>query len=204
MKLFLKYGIITLLILSYSQAYSQNNTQLSLSYRVDVPTGAFKNYISNTAGRGFNAGISHLFNNQLGIRFNIGYNDFYQKYPRAVYDDGQGNLISAVITNSLQEIPLQAMIHYTLMNKNFIRPYVNAGAGFNIIMYNQYLGEFSNQQTKTKPVFNAGAGVYIPVSKYSSTSINIGADYNYALLNVTGIKNVNSISIHAGIDFPIH
>jgi hypothetical protein len=204
MKSILKFlGVSTAMILTCSTTRAQDKLKMSLAYRVDVPSGDFTNYVSNPAGRGFNAAVAFALNNKLSIGGNIGYNDFYQKFSRSAYNDGTGNTISAVITNSIQQIPVQAQVNYILTKKIFAHPYVAAGAGFNIIMYDQYLGEFSSNVSKTKPIFNAGAGFYIPFSKYSRVSADIGAVYDYAPFNEAGIKNVNTFAIHAGLIFPI-
>jgi len=48
------------------------------------------------------------------------------------------------------------------------------------------------------------AGVYIPLSSYSSTALKIGGSYNYSPYNTDGVKDLNTWGIEAGVRFPIH
>jgi len=188
----------------YFPARSQNRVQMSLDYKVDIPTGDFRKDVSNTAGRGFDAAVLYAVTGRLQVGGQIGFNDFYQKFPRSVFEDGQGNTISAVTTNSVQQIPVQATVRYILADRAFVHPYVTAGAGLNIILYDQYLGEFSGQENKTRPAVHAGAGVYIPLSRNSPLSLDLGAWYQYAPFDPAGVKDVSTVALHAGILFPLH
>jgi len=192
-----------LILFGYS-IYAQQGLQMYIGYRLDVPTGSFTNQVSNTAGKGFNAALSYSLNTNLSLGLMVSYNDYYQKYPRAVYTDGQGTDISAVMTNSIQQIPIQFVADYKLLDKGLVQPYVGLGAGFNMVSYDQYLGEFDNPQNAIRPTFSGDAGIFIPVSKYSPTAIRLGAGYNFTPMNKAGIKDLNSFGFHAGVRFPLH
>jgi hypothetical protein len=196
---------LTLMLLFFAFACkAQEGLQMDIAYRVDIPTGSFTNQVSNTGGKGFNMGLSYSFNPKLNLGLMVSYNDYYQKYPRAIYTDAQGTTTSAVVSNSIQQIPIQAFADYKLLDKGLVQPYIGLSAGFNFIVYDQYLGEFDNPQNAFKPTFGGDAGVFIPISRYSSTAIKLGAGYNFTALNMGGIKNLNTFGIHAGIRFPLH
>ncbi|MBS1667524.1 MAG: outer membrane beta-barrel protein [Bacteroidetes bacterium] len=183
---------------------AQNGLQMDIAYRVDIPTGSFTNQVSNASAKGFNAALSYSFNTKFSLGLMVSYNDYYQKYPRALYTDAHGSTISAVMTNSIQQTPIQVVADYKLIDKGIIQPYVGLGAGFNLVSYDQYLGEFDNPQNAFKPTFSGDAGIFIPVSRISSTAIRIGAGYNFTPLNMGGIKNLNTFDIHAGVRFPFN
>lgn len=200
-----KYWIVAAIILaSYSTVKAQNELQFNLGYNVNVPAGSFKDLITRPAYKGFTGGLAYALSNQLSLGLDLGYNDYYQKYPRQVYQDGEGSNISAVVSNSIQQFPLLFMANYTLIKKGFIRPYVGAGGGVNFISFDQYLGEFDDPQSKTKWALKGEAGFYIPLSSYSSTAIKVGASYNYAPFNTYGIDNLSTWGIEAGIRVPLH
>jgi hypothetical protein len=140
---------------------------------------------------------------RFSIGLNLGYNDYYEKYPRQVYADGKGSSISAVVSNSVQQIPVLITANYDLVNKGFIRRYIGARAGVNFIAFDQYLGEFDNPASATKLAVRGEAGLLIPLNRYSSTALRIGATYNYAPFNSYGVSNLDNWGIMAGSRFPL-
>jgi len=193
-----------ILLFSCPALHAQDQLQVTAGYNINVPAGSFRDYVTHPAYKGFNVGLAYPINPQLSVGLSFGYNDYYQKYPRQTYDDGKGSTISAVVSNSVQQIPLLLTANYTLVKKGFIRPYVGAGGGVNFVTFDQYLGEFNDPQTKTKWALKGEAGFYIPLSSYSSTAIKVGGSYNYSPYNSDGVKNLDTWGIEAGIRFPIH
>lgn len=202
--IFLKYvGIAAILMVSFSAAHAQNELQMNINYNVNIPSGSFGDFIKNPAYKGFTAGLAYPLNDQLSLGLSLGYNDYYQKYPRDVYDQGKGSTISAVVSNSVQQIPLLITANYTLVKKGIIRPYIGAGAGVNFVSFDQYLGEFDDPHSLSKWALKGEAGVLIPLSSYSSTALKIGGSYNFAPFNSYGINNLDNWGIQAGVRFPI-
>jgi opacity protein-like surface antigen len=205
MRTLLKYSSITAIVLMIcSQSGAQNALQMNIGYNVNIPAGDFRNLVTNPAYKGFTAGFAYPFNDQFSLGLSFGYNDYYQKYPRQVYNDGKGSDISAVVSNSIQQIPLMITANYTLVDKGIIRPYIGGGAGVSFINFDQYLGEFDNPQSSAKLSLACEAGVFIPLSRYSSTALKIGASYNYVPYKESGISNLDTWGIQAGIRFPLH
>lgn len=199
------FSIIAVILLALSTgAHAQRDLQFNINYNVNIPAGSFRDLISNTAYKGFTAGLAYPITDQLRAGLSVGYNDYYQKYPRQTYSQGAGSDVSAVVSNSIQQIPLLVSVDYTLLKKGFIRPYVGAGAGVNFISFDQYLGEFDNPGTSTHFAARGEAGIVIPLSSYSPTAIRIGGSYNYAPYNKYGIDNMSNWGIHAGISFGLH
>jgi len=201
-----RYGVIAFLLLAVgtaAQAQYHNDLQFNVNYNVNIPSGSFRNFITNPAYKGFTAGLAYPITSQLRVGLSLGYNDYYQKYPRRVYSEGAGSDISAVVSNSVQQLPLLATVDYTLLKKGFIRPYVGAGAGVNFVSFDQYLGEFDNPQSSAHFAVRGEAGILIPLSSYSGTAIRIGGSYNYAPYNRNGIRNLDNWGIHAGVSIPI-
>jgi opacity protein-like surface antigen len=196
---------LVLLLAAGTEAMAQHTLEFNANYNINFPASTdFKSLVNKPAFKGVTVGFAYPVTDQLRVGISVGYNDYYQKYPRQVYPNGPGSDISAVLSNSIQQTPLLATVDYTLMKKGFIRPYVGGGAGLNFINFDQYLGEFDNPQGHTKFALRGEVGVLIPLSNYSSTAIRIGGSYNYAPLKRYGIDNLNNWGVHAGIRLPIH
>jgi hypothetical protein len=202
MRSYIKYFIAgSIVLLALNRTEAQNAMQVNIGYEMNIPSGSFRDYVTNPAYKGFTAGLAYPINDQLSLGIRVGYNDFYQKYARKIYNEGKGSAVSAVVSNSIQQIPIMISADYTILKKGIIRPYIGAGGGMNLISFDQYLGEFDNPQSKVKPALFGDAGVYSPLSKYSSTAIKLGGGYQYAPYG-RGV-NLDTWGIHAGIRFDL-
>ena len=190
-----------ILVFGAAQA-QQGETKFGISYNVALPTGAFKNVISNTSFSGFNASILHGVSDNLSVGFVTGFQDFYQKNARQTYHLTDGSDISAVVTNTVQTIPLLADVKYNFNPASTIQPYAAIGVGGNMVVYNTLYGEFGNQQSKFGFAARPELGLMIPF-KNRASGFEIGASYNIMPFKADGYKNLNSVSIHAGLTVPL-
>src|SRR5687768_13102683 len=91
--------IMLLLAVAFTfNAQAQQRLNMELGYSINQPIGSLKNEVSKTSFRGFNGGITYDVTEQLGIGLGVSYSDFYEKYPRQVYQTPEG-AVSAVISN---------------------------------------------------------------------------------------------------------
>ena len=194
---------VTVLLFAGLDASAQR-IKLNINYGVGIPASAnFKDYVSNTSFRGWNANLLYDVNDQLAVGLGIGSQSFYQRYPRAVYKTVEGSDISAEMTNTVTAMPIMVQGQFNLLPEATVQPYVGLGVGGNLILYNQYLGEFGDSRSKFGFAARPEAGVYIPVGRYKESSIVIGGAYNYLPFKEDNLKNLNNIGIHAGFKFPL-
>ena len=201
----LQYVLAGLLILCGCSLFAQDNgLTLKLNYGVGVPVGSFKDVISNTSYLGFGGELMYHFNKSFALGLETGSQDFYQKYPRQLYKANDGSDISAVMSNSIQTVPIMLRGQYNFLGGKAVQPYLALAAGGNIIRLNQYAGEFSNDQ-KSKFGFAARPelGVFVPFGRTKRAGVNIGAGYNFMPFNYGDFKNLDNISAKIGISFPL-
>ena len=192
--------------LSFTATAQQGILKLNLSYNYSLPVSGFKtDLISNGSPRGFNGELMYSFNDKLSGGLLFGYQDYYQKYPRAIYSLSKTQDISAVLSNSIQSTPVLLKVKYSPFHKtgSLINPYVSIGAGINLIDLKQYFGEFPSSETNAGFLAQGGLGVMIPFGKLSTSGINIGADYNYSPYKKFGYSDLNTVNFQAGVFFPI-
>lgn len=196
---------LALVAITATGAMAQHSLQFNFNYNINFPASTdFKDLVNKPAYKGFTAGFAYPIMDQLRVGLSFGYNDYYQKYSRQVYSNGPGSDISAVLSNSIQQMPLLATVDYTILKEGFVRPYAGVGIGLNFISFDQYLGEFDNPVNFTKLGARGELGVLIPLSNYSATALRIGGSYNYAPFKEYGFKNLNNWGVHAGISIPLH
>jgi hypothetical protein len=183
---------------------AQQRFYLNLDYNVSMPVGStFRNYVSNTSFNGFQASILYNINNNFKIGVQGSWNDFYQKYGRQVYKNSDGADVSAVLSNTLQSVPVVVKGEYSFIKNGLIKPFVGLGAGINIISFEQYIGEFVNQQTFTKAAFSGDVGVMIPFGKTSQYGARVSTSYNMSPFKEQGIDNINTWNVQGGVVIPL-
>lgn len=203
----LKIFSFILCVLLVSQLNAQRGQlKMNIQYSYAMPLGSFKNdVISNGSPRGVTGDFLYSVNNKLSLGLGLGFQDFYQKYARALYKTGDNETTSAVLSNSVQVMPVLAKAElYPLGGKKSVfQPYITAGAGLGIVSFTQYLGEFGGTDNSASFMLQGGAGIKIPFNKFSNSGFKLGADYNMVAYNRQGFKNFNNVNFHAGVFFPI-
>lgn len=182
----------------------EGEMKATISYAPAMPVGSFSDHINKTSLNGWNVNLQYGISDKFSIGGGAGFNDFYKKYPRQVYKTGEGSDISAVLTNSVQVIPVTVNARYHFMPESKVQPYAGINIGANIILYEQLLGEYSND-SKSAVGFTGSpvAGVFIPFSKTGLTGIDFGAAYNYMPFKYGDINGLDNLSLRLGISFPL-
>lgn len=183
---------------------SAQRVKLNINYSASVPVSqSFKDYVSNTSLRGFNANVLYEINDQWSVGAGFGSQNFYQRYPRAVYKMADGSDLSAVMTNTVTVMPILATGQFNILPEAKVQPYVGLGVGANLVMFSQYFGEFANNRSKFGFAARPEAGVFIPVGRYKESGITVGAAYNFMPFKYDNVSNLNSLGLQAGFKFPL-
>ncbi len=199
-------NIITVIIIALfaTNANAQKGElKMSLNYNYSMPVSGFKNDIVNKASpRGFNGSIMYSFHKNWSAGLDGGFQDYYQKYSRDVYDLDKNQQISAVLSNSVQTTPVLAKIMFNpLQGQSFIQPYVSGAAGMSIVNFTQYLGEFGGTDNSVSFAAQGSAGFKIPFGKFNSSGLSFGVNYNYVPYKRNGYNDLNTFDLNAGIYF---
>ena len=204
MKRLIAYIVIVLIAaFAFSDLHAQDKLQFKVGYNTGMPVGSFKEVMSKNSFRGYRGEINYPVNERLKIGLGVSFNDYYEKIPRKSYQTSEGT-ISAVVSNSIQTTPIMIKGEYELIKNGWIRPYAGLGAGFNLISYSRYLGEFGDKKTAFKPAVGVEGGINIPFNKETRASgINIGGHFNYLPFKYNEIKNLNNWGLHAAVYFPL-
>ncbi|MFC0771656.1 outer membrane beta-barrel protein [Terrimonas alba] len=195
--------LIAPFLIVMSVAAQQGEVRMTASIAGATPMGQFKDLVDKTSLRGVDISILYGVNDQLGIGLNVGFQDFYQKFPRGLYKLSDGSDISAVITNSVQTIPFLATARYNFMPGGTIQPYVSAGAGGAAVLNKQYVGEYPNETNKISFAARPSAGVYIPFKKGGEVGLNLGVNYTFIPYKLDDISNLSYIGFTIGVGFPM-
>lgn len=202
----MKYKLLiclsTLLIAGFSAKSQDSKVSLNLNYNYSFPLNDFKsNLVENSSPRGFSGNIMYEINPIISVGLGTGYQDYYQRFPRQIYNYGKSQQLSAVITNSVQTVPVMARAEISPFANTLtaIKPYLSVAVGANFINNTQYLGEFANPSSNTGFIAQGGLGVKVPFSKINGWGVDIGGSYDLAPYNQMGYKNLDNVNVHAGI-----
>lgn len=195
--------IILVTAVGIGSASAQDRLLFKVGYNTGMPVGSFKNYISKNSFRGYRGELLYPINEQIKVGLGVSFNDYYEKLPRKDYLTTQG-VLSAVVSNSIQTTPILVKGEYELTKTGWIRPYVGLGAGFDLITYARYYGEFGEKKTAFKPAVSAEGGINIPFNKETRMSgINLGGHFNYLPYKYNALTNLNNWGVHVAAYFPL-
>jgi outer membrane protein W len=181
----------------------QGTWKMNLNYSTAFPMGNYKDFIENYSFRGWQGSIQYGITDKISLGLGAGYQDFYHKAPRAVYQNNEGGHVSAVVSHSIQTIPILIQGKYNFLPQAAIQPYVGLGIGGNLVMFREFLGEFGTTTNTFRFAARPEAGVYIPFQKGGETGITIGGIFNYMPFNKAGVDNLNNVGVYAGVAFPL-
>jgi opacity protein-like surface antigen len=177
---------------------------VNIQYAAATPVGSFKDVVDKTSFRGWTGSLLYGINDHISVGLGLGFHDFYRKYPRGLYKLSDGSDISAVLTYSIQTIPVLASAQYNFLPGKTIQPYVGVGVGGNLIVYKQYLGEFDNSKNKVGFAARPEAGLFIPFTKGENAwGLTASANYNYMPFSYNGLDNLNNWGVGIGAKFPL-
>lgn len=199
-------GILAIAITGGNVKAQSGTVKANLYYNYGLPAGSFKSdVISNGSPRGGGADILYNIDPAWSVGLSVAFQDYYQKYPRAVYNTGKNEQISAVLSNSVQTTPILAKVVYNPLGRQraIIQPYISAGAGFSMISDKQYLGQFESSDASVAFAGQIGAGIQIPFGKLSNSGLLLGANYNLVPYNKNDLSNLNTLDFRAGVYIPL-
>lgn len=189
-------------LLCFGAAGQQRILKLEAGYKAAMPMGNFKTITDKTSLNGWEAAFMYGLTDQISVGLQSGFQDFYQKYGRQVYH-GDGGDISAVITNSIQVIPLLLKGRYLFAEDGVVQPFAALGIGGSLVQYRKYYGQFADSRSGFGFTVQPEAGVRIPVGQAKRTTINLAAAYNYTPFKGLDADGLNHASIKAGISIPV-
>ena len=201
-KIRISLTIIAIIFMATGSYAQQGVTKVFVNYAAGFPLSSFKDFVSDASYRGVDLRIMYGINDKVSIGFGTGFQDFYQKYPRQVYKLPDGSDISAVISNSVQTVPLLLRAQYNFLPMNKIQPFIGAGVGGDMVLYRQYLGEFADSRNKFAFQAQPEIGVFVPFRKSGSAGISVGASYNIIPFKYGDMSNLNSFGVTVGVGFP--
>jgi opacity protein-like surface antigen len=197
-------SVLSLTYIPITTRAQERVLQFDINYAAGIPAGSFKtDAVDKASFRGWTANLLYNITDKISVGLGTGFQDFYQKYPRAVYKLEEGGEVSAVLTNSIQTIPILAQFQYRFLPGNVVQPYVGVGVGGNMVVFDQYLGEFDNSKSSFKFAARPEAGVFIPFRKDGPAGIHVFGAYNYMPYKEDGVDNLNNWGAGVGIKFPL-
>lgn len=183
-------------------AFSQQGTwRANLNYGAAFPGSNMKTLFNDASLRGWSGAILYGATDQLSVGLQAGFQDFYQKNDRAVYSE-DGSDISAVVTHSVQTMPIMLKGQYRFTTEGRVQPFAGLGIGGNLVQYRKFYGQFSENNSKLGFAAQPELGVSIPVGR-GNTALQVASGYNFMPYKYGDADGLNSTYIKAGVIFQL-
>lgn len=190
------------LCFAFGAQAQQGLWKADIDISVGLPLGSFSDAIDQTSGRGGSVGIYYGATDALSIGLEGGFQDFYKKYPRQTFHES-GSDLSAVVTNSIQIIPILAKAKYHLKTTGIIQPFVGLGVGGNLIQYQKYYGQFVESQSKFGFAARPEVGIQTPIGRSKLAGVHLLAGYNIMPYKDRDLSNINNAVFKLGVTLPL-
>jgi hypothetical protein len=202
MKLIKIFMATQLLLLGAGAMAQQGRFKIDLNYQVGLPIGNLKDVVEETSWRGGEIAFMYGATDALSVGLAFGSQDFYQKYPRTIIHSS-GQDISAVISNSIQTMPVMAKASMKLSPMGPVQPFVSLGAGANIIQYRKFYGEFVDNRSTVGFVAQPSVGIHVPFGKRSGAGFHIAGGFNYMPFKYNDVDGLHHGVVKAGVSIPL-
>lgn len=189
-------------LLNASVQAQQGNFKLELNYTVGLPVGGLHDVTDKTSWRGGEIAFMYGITDRASIGLQVGQQDFYQRYPRTVFH-GSGTDISAVITNSIQVMPIMAKGTMRFGTMGSVQPFVSLAAGGNFIQYRKFYGEFADSRYKLGFAAQPSAGIHVPFGRAARSGFHIAAGFNFMPFKYADADGLHHGVVKAGVSFPL-
>jgi hypothetical protein len=191
-----------LLLLGVGAVAQQGQFKIDLNYQAGLPVGKLKDVVEETSWRGGEIGFMYGVSDAFSVGLAFGSQDFYQKYPRTVLRSS-GQDVSAVISNSIQVMPVMARASMKLAPMGPVQPFVSLGVGGNFIQYRKFYGEFADSRSTFGFAAQPSVGVHVPFSKRSGAGFHIAGGFNYMPFKYNDVDGLHHAVVKAGISVPL-
>src|SRR5215203_3556825 len=194
---------VLFIILFQNSLFSQQGAwKFNGVYSVGIPTGNLKNLTNEASWRGWSVSFMYGVTDKASLGIATGFQDFYQKYPREVLH-GEGSDLSAVVSNSIQVVPIMLKGKYNFSHEGFLQPFAALAAGGNFIKYQTYYGQFVDSRSKFGFAAQPEIGIYVPISKMRKIGLELAGAYNIMPFKYNDADGLNHLALKAGINIPL-
>jgi hypothetical protein len=200
-----QYWLLSLiaLMVGITSRSQQGEKKLELNYTAGIPTGNLKNLTDQVSWRGMEGAFLYGVTDQISVGLETGFQDFYQKFPRKVFSESGADL-SAVITNSIQVLPIMVKGRYRFSPAGAVEPYVSLAAGGNMISYEKYYGQFVDEKTSFGFAAQPELGLRIPVGASKRSGFHLAAAYNFMPFRYNDADGLSHAVLKAGFSFGLN
>jgi len=193
---------LSIILFQHSLFGQQGAWKFNAGYSVAIPAGNLKNLVEETSLRGWSASVMYSVTKEAYVGIASGFQDFYQKYPREILH-GEGSDVSAVVSNSIQVIPIMLKGKYNFSQEGRVQPFAAMAAGGNFIQYNKYYGQFVDSRSKFGFAAQPEIGVHIPIGKMRRIGLEVSAAYSIMPFKYNDADGLNHLAVKAGVGIPL-
>jgi len=167
----MKRIILTLLIgISATAAVAQHSVEFA--YSIGFGTGDLGDFISKPSFRGITVDYRHMFNSNMAVGFNAGWNTFYAEESSKTYTLENQSLTGKQYRYS-NHLPMLVTYTYFLSPDEFISPYAAFGLGTMYARRNTDMNLYTLEQEGWPFVLQPEIGIHFKTSDGLGTVVNL-------------------------------
>ncbi len=150
----------------------------NINYNLGWGVGSFKDFISKISYRGFSMDARWFVTDKIALGGMLGWNGFYEKYPRRTYEF-DGGAVTGVVQATYYNFTMSVSGFYYPMPEALVKPYLGFGIGPVYQTVDVQIGRFYSEEKNWQFYMAPEAGVFIGFGEDSDVGANLGIRYNY-------------------------
>lgn len=173
----------------------------SVDYQMGLTTGEARDFVSKYGTRGFSVSGEAFMTDKITLGGSIGWNGFYEKFPRRTYHIGEGSDITGVKSNSIYTLPIMVTGGYYFLPDAFIQPYAKLGVGVVYAETRTDIGYVYVADEEWRFGITPEVGVYVPFGIDSNVGLIAKAKWNVVFYNAHDISTLSYFNFNIGLGF---
>lgn len=149
----------------------------SLEWNVSIPVGDFGKFISITSPTGGSFSGRYFVFDNLTIGFDVGWNNYYEKFPRRTYYFDDGLAVTASHYRYAYMVPFRFLTDYFFSPDRLVSPYVGLAIGGNYMEQHIILLDWDIYENQWGFLIAPEAGAFVKFGNFSHWGINVKAAY---------------------------
>jgi hypothetical protein len=183
---------------AYDENFLLPNGFFNINYNLGFGVGDFKDFISEISYRGFSLDARWFVTDHIAVGGLLGWNGFYEKYPKHTYEF-KGGAVTGVVQTTYYNFTMSVNGYYYPMPESIIKPYVGLGIGPVYQTLDVQIGRYYSEEKNWQFFLAPEAGFFIAFGEDSDVGANLGIRYNYITYKHVELGFDNGISYFQGI-----
>jgi len=183
---------------TYDENFLLPSGFFNINYNLSWGSGNFHDFISKISYRGFSIDSRWFVTDHLAIGGQLGWNGFYEKYPKKTYEF-DGGAATGVIRATYYNFTMTLDGYYYPKPEGLVKPFIGLHVGPEYQTVSLEFGRVYTESDSWQFIAAPEAGVFVQLGADSDVGLNLAIKYNYIAYTNTNWGFENGLAYWQGV-----